>query len=127
MNGMILFESFSIRRARVDGITYFSIVDVVRALTESPDPREYWQKIKLRDEVLSSNETPPIWWQLKMISTDGKNRKTDVATLENMFRIIQSIPSQKAEPFKRWLAQVGNERVEEIKDPSKEIYVGVFA
>lgn len=95
---------------------YFSIVDVCQVLTESTDGRKYWNKLKqrLRDE---GNELVTNCHQLKMKATDGKMRKTDCATTEQLLRIIQSVPSKKAEPFKQWLALVGKERLDEIADP----------
>ena len=105
---------------------YFSVVDVVGALTDSPNPRQYWRKMKDRD--LKEYETYPFWVQLKLISPDGKNRLTDCANIKGMLRIIQSIPSPKAEPFKQWLATVGYERMLEIENPElaqermKELY-----
>lgn len=95
---------------------YFSIVDVCQVLTDTPNPRKYWSvlKVRLKEE---GNETATNCSQLKMKASDGKMRKTDCATTEQLLRIIQSIPSKKAEPFKRWLAQVGKERLDEIADP----------
>jgi hypothetical protein len=95
---------------------YFSIVDVVRNLTESPNPRKYWSVLKSRLKKEGSQLTTNCS-QLKMLSSDGKYYKTDVADTEQLFRLIQSIPSPKAEPFKLWLAKVGRERVDEIEDP----------
>ena len=95
---------------------YFSIVDVIAVLTESENPQTYWRVLKKRllDE---GNETVTNCNALKMVAADGKMRKTDVADTEQLFRLIQSIPSPKAEPFKMWLAQVGRERIDEIEDP----------
>ena len=113
-----LFESQEIRSAwnEDEEEWYFSIVDVVGALTESQDGRKYWNKLKqrLKDE---GNETVTNCRQLKLKAADGKMRLTDVATTEQILRIVQSIPSKKAEPFKLWLAQVGSERIDEIIDP----------
>lgn len=95
---------------------YFSIVDVVSVLTESADGRKYWNKLKQR-MIKEGNELVTNCHQLKLIASDGKRRLTDVATTEELLRIIQSIPSKKAEPFKLWLAQVGRERIEETLDP----------
>lgn len=95
---------------------YFSIVDVVGILTESPNPRKYWSVLKSRLKKEGSQLTT-ICSQLKMLSSDGKYYKTDVADTEELFRLIQSIPSPKAEPFKLWLAKVGRERIDEIDDP----------
>ena len=99
---------------------YFSVVDVVRVLTDSPNPQTYWRVLKkrLKDE---GNETVTNCNALKMTAADGKQRKTDVADTEQLLRLIQSIPSKKAEPFKMWLAQVGRERIEEIIDPELTI------
>ena len=99
---------------------YFSIVDVVAVLTDSPNPQTYWRVLKkrLKDE---GNETVTSCNGLKMIAADGKRRMTDVADTEQLLRIIQSIPSPKAEPFKLWLAQVGRERIEETIDPELTI------
>jgi len=95
---------------------FFSIVDVVGVLSESVDSLAYWRKLKQRLKA-EGNETVTNCHALKMIAADGKMRITDVADTEQLFRLIQSIPSPKAEPFKQWLAQVGRERIEEIDDP----------
>ena len=95
---------------------YFSIVDVVGVLTESKDPTTYWRKLKQRLKE-EGNETVTNCHGLKMKAADGKRRLTDVANTEQLLRIIQSIPSKKAEPFKMWLAEVGRERIEETLDP----------
>jgi len=95
---------------------FFSIVDVVGVLTQSPNPRKYWSVLKTRLKKEGSQLTT-ICSQLKMLSSDGKYYKTDVADTEQLFRLIQSIPSPKAEPFKLWLAKVGRERIDEIEDP----------
>ena len=99
---------------------YFSVVDVVAVLTESKDPQVYWRVLKkrLKDE---GNETVTNCNALKMKAADGKMRLTDVADMQGIFRIIQSIPSPKAEPFKLWLAEVGKERIDEIIDPELTI------
>lgn len=102
---------------------YFSIVDVVGVLTESPDyntGRKYWNKLKQRLKE-EGNKLVTKCHQLKMTAADGKKRLTDVADTEQLLRIIQSIPSPKAEPFKLWLAQVGRERIEETIDPELTI------
>ena len=117
-NSIKLFEDKNVRVAWNEDKEewYFSIIDVVRVLTESPEPRRYWSdlKIKLKKE---GNETYENIVQLKMIADDGKMRLTDVADTEQILRIIQSIPSKKAEPFKLWLAKVGRERIDETYDP----------
>ena len=95
---------------------YFSIVDVVEALTDSTDPKQYIKRMRSRDEVLNSN-WGTICTPLEMTALDGKRRKVQTANVKGLFRIIQSIPSPKAEPFKQWLAQVGYERILEIENP----------
>ena len=99
---------------------YFAIVDVVGVLSESIDPNAYWRKLKQRLKE-EGNETVTNCHGLKMIAADGKMRLTDVADTEQLFRLIQSIPSPKAEPFKIWLALIGSERLDEIEDPEKGI------
>lgn len=121
-SALAIFEDFKIRR-QYDEKTetwYFSIVDVIYALTESKDPRTYWKVLKhrLQDE---GNQTVTNCNQLKMVAADGKMRLTDVANPEQLLRLIQSIPSPKAEPFKLWLAKVGYERIQETADPSKAL------
>lgn len=101
-------------------IWYFSIIDIVEILTESIDATAYWRKLKQRLRA-EGNETVTKIHGLKMMAMDGKMRITDVADVELIFRIIQSIPSPKAEPFKQWLAKVGYERLKEIQDPSISI------
>ena len=103
---------------------YFSIVDVVQVLTESVDGRKYWNKLKQRLKA-EGNETVTNCHQLKLPATDGKMRLTDVADLEEVFRIIQSIPSPKAEPLKRWLAQVGAQRIDQMIDPELTFQMAV--
>jgi hypothetical protein len=99
---------------------YISIVDVIEVLTDSPNPRKYWSVLKTRLKQ-EGNETATNCSQLKLLAPDGKMRLTDVADVEQLFRLIQSIPSPKAEPFKQWLAQLGRERLEEIDDPEQGI------
>ena len=99
---------------------YFSIVDIVGVLTESENPRKYWSVLKTRLKK-EGNQLATICSQLKMKATDGKMRSTDVADIQGIFRIIQSIPSPKAEPFKMWLAEAGKERIDEIIDPELTI------
>ena len=121
-NKVELFEDQPIRTAWVEEEEewYFSIVDVVQVLTESTDGRKYWNKLKqrLNDE---GSQLVTNCHQLKMKAQDGKMRLTDVANTEQLLRIIQSIPSKKAEPFKLWLAQLGRERMEEVIDPELTI------
>lgn len=103
---------------------YFSIIDVVAVLTESTNPKNYWNMLKNRLKQ-EGNETYTNCVRLKMKASDGKMRLTDCATTEQLLRIIQSIPSKKAEPFKLWLAQVGTERLEEMADPEKALDRGM--
>ena len=107
---------------------YFSVIDVVEVLTESVNPRDYWFKMKKRVHSEDGIELSTICRQLKLLSSDGKRYSTDCANVKSLLRIIQSIPSPKAEPFKQWLAQVGYERMQEIENPElaqermKELY-----
>lgn len=113
-----VFEDKKVRRIFHKGEWYFSIVDVVEALTDSSNPRRYWSDLKI--QVSEKEGFVQLYGkivQLKLESSDGKRYETDTANTETVFRIIQSIPSPKAEPFKRWLAQVGYERIQEIEDP----------
>ncbi|MFH1305493.1 MAG: Bro-N domain-containing protein [Candidatus Omnitrophota bacterium] len=112
-----IFKGKSIRRMLRNNEWWFSVVDVIEALTDSANPRDYWYKMKLREKDESGVQLSTICRQLKLESADGKKYETDCANTEDIFRIIQSIPSPKAEPFKRWLAKVGYERVQEIEDP----------
>ena len=100
---------------------YFSVVDVIGSLTESNNPRDYWYRVKKRMSEEERSELSTFCRQLKLKSTDGKSYKTDVADMQDIFRIIQSVPSPKAEPFKMWLAEVGKERIDEIIDPELTI------
>jgi len=122
MSNIKLFESQKIR-SHWDAEQekwYFSVVDIIAVLTESPRPRKYWNalKTKLQEE---GSQLSQFLGQLKMQSGDGKSYLTDVADTEQLLRLIQSIPSPKAEPFKQWLAKVGYERIEETQDPEKSI------
>lgn len=100
---------------------YFSVVDVIGSLTESNNPRDYWYRVKKRMSEEERSELSTFCRQLKLKSSDGKSYKTDVADMQGIFRIIQSVPSPKAEPFKMWLAEVGKERIDEIIDPELTI------
>lgn len=100
---------------------YFSVVDVIGSLTESNNPRDYWYRVKKRMSEEEKSELSTICRQLKLKAPDGKMRLTDVAGMQGIFRIIQSVPSPKAEPFKMWLAEVGKERIDEIIDPELTI------
>lgn len=117
------FEKYKIRRV-YDGKSeswFFSVVDVVAALTDSVNPRDYWFKMKIRVKTEDGFELSTICRQLKLISSDGKRYATDCASVEGLFRIIQSIPSPKAEPFKQWLAKVGYERIQDMSDPARSL------
>lgn len=123
MNEIKLFENQTVRR-HWDAETekwYFSVIDVVAALTDSANPRDYWSKMKTRVKTEAEFELSTICLQLKLKASDGKMRLTDVADVEALLRIVQSIPSPKAEPFKIWLAKVGFERIQEISDPAQAI------
>jgi len=100
---------------------YFSIIDVIKVLTDSSNPRNYWYRVKKRMTDEEKSQLSTICRQLKLKSTDGKMYMTDVADMQGIFRIIQSIPSPKAEPFKMWLAEIGKERIDEIIDPELTI------
>ena len=115
-NHLIVFQEKAIRRTWYEDEWWFSIVDVCGVLTDSRDAGAYWRKLKQR-LAAESNEVVTFCHGLKLEAPDGKQRVTDCANTEGLFRIIQSIPSPKAEPFKRWLAQVGYERVKEIENP----------
>ena len=117
-----LFEDRKIRTAWDEGNEewYFSIIDVISVLTNSKDPTAYWRKLKQRLKA-EGNETVTNCHGLKMTAADGKKRLTDVTTTEQLLRLIQSVPSPKAEPFKVWLAEVGKERIEETIDPELTI------
>ena len=112
-----IFKGKQVRRVIYRNEWWFSVVDVVEALTNSNKPRVYWNAMKTRVKVSDGIELSTICRQLELRSSDGKMYKTDCANTEGIFRIIQSIPSPKAEPFKRWLAKVGYERIQEIEDP----------
>ena len=118
-----LFESRKIRTHwdETEEQWYFSVIDVVDVLTESVNPRDYWFKMKIRVNSDDGIELSTICRQLKLTSSDGKKYATDCADTKSLLRIIQSIPSPKAEPFKQWLAKVGYERIQEIQDPSQSI------
>lgn len=113
----LLWNSKTIRRIWHDEQWYFSVVDVVAVLVDSQNPRNYWNMLKTRIEVEEEFQLYTNCVQLKLEASDGKMRETDCANTEGLFRIIQSIPSPKAEPFKRWLAKVGYERLQEIENP----------
>ncbi len=110
--GLIVFQDRKIRRLWHDNQWFYSVVDIVAVLSESDNPTTYWRVLKHREPQLVT-----ICNGLKMSAEDGKLRYTDCVNTKNAFRLIQSIPSKKAEPFKMWLAQVGKERIEEIENP----------
>ena len=118
-NEIVSFEDKKIRRVEYNGEWYFSVVDVVAVLVESQskDKGAYWRKLKQRLILEGADEVVTKCHELKLTALDGKKYATDCANLETMFRIIQSIPSPKAEPIKQWLAKVGYERIQEVEDP----------
>ena len=121
-NAIKLFEEKKVRTVWDDETEewYFSVVDVIEVLTESENPRKYWSVLKTRLKK-EGNQTATNCSQLKMDASDGRKRLTDVATTEQLFRLIQSIPSPKAEPFKLWIAQVAKERLDQMQDPELSI------
>ena len=127
-NKIVVFGAKRIRRTWHEEQWFFSVVDIIGALTDSDNPRNYWNMMKARERKQSDVQLSTFCVQLKLTSADGKSYKTDCVNTESAFRIIQSIPSPKAEPFKRWLAQVGYQRVQEIENPElaqqrmKELY-----
>jgi DNA-damage-inducible protein D len=123
MSNIKLFEDKQVRTYWDDQEEqwYFSIIDVVEVLTDSSNPRDYWFKMKVRVKMEDGLELSTICRQLKLKATDGKMRLTDCGSAQNLLRIIQSIPSPKAEPFKQWLAKVGYERMQEISNPEQSL------
>lgn len=123
MSGIKLFEEKTVRSHwnETEEQWYFSVIDVVEILTDSNNPRDYWFKMKIRVKFEDGFELSTNCRQFKLKANDGKLRETDVANTLTLLRIIQSIPSPKAEPFKQWLAKVGYERMQEIADPSQGI------
>ncbi len=123
MPNLKLFESKKVRTHwdEKSETWYFSVIDVIEILTDSSNPRDYWFKMKKRVKTEDGLELSTICRQLKMEATDGKMRETDVADTQTLLRLIQSIPSPKAEPFKQWLAKVGYERMQEIQDPEMSL------
>lgn len=112
-----IFEGNQIRRIFSDNDWWFSVIDIIAFLTDSKNPRDYWHKMKTREKNTSEVELSTICRQFKLTAPDGKQRTTDCANTEGIFRIIQSIPSPKAEPFKLWLAKIAKERIDEIENP----------
>ena len=127
-NKLSLFDGKPIRKVWDNEEWFFSIIDIIEILTDSPTPRKYWDKVKRKLKEEGTNETSPIWRQFKLMASDDKLRLTDCANTEGVFRIIMSVPSPKAEPFKQWMAQVSKERIEETENPEigfdrlREIY-----
>ena len=120
---LALFENYKIRRHfdEENESWFFSVVDVVGALTDSVNPRDYWFKMKLRVKSEDGLELSTICRQFKMKAPDGKMRLTDASNVQGLLRIIQSIPSPKAEPIKQWLAKVGYERMQDMADPARSL------
>jgi len=116
-NKLVILQSKEVRRLWHNDEWFYSVVDICGALTDSTNPRDYWYRVKKRLDDEEKSQLSTICRQLKIQAPDGKMRLTDCANSEGVFRIIQSIPSPKAEPFKRWLAKVGAERIEEIENP----------
>ncbi|MCC8468019.1 MAG: Bro-N domain-containing protein [Rickettsia endosymbiont of Eriopis connexa] len=122
LNKLVIFKDKTIRRILHNNEWWFSVVDVVGVLTDSAIPRRYWSDLK--KQLIEKEDFSQLYEkivQLKLKAPDGKLRETDCANTESLLRIIQSIPSPKAEPFKQWLAKVGYERIQEISDPEKSI------
>jgi DNA-damage-inducible protein D len=123
-NKIVLFQEKRVRRVWENDEWYFSVIDVIEVLTDSPKPRKYWSVLKVRESQLATKCS-----QLKMPASDGKNRLTDAANTQDLLRIIMSVPSPKAEPFKLWLAEVGKQHIAEIEDPElgferlKDVYL----
>jgi DNA-damage-inducible protein D len=120
-NQIVLFEEKKIRRTWHEGEWFFSVIDVIEVLTESPRARKYWNSLKKKLTDEGFFQLSQKLGQLKMTASDGKDRATDVANRQTLLRIIMSVPSPKAEPFRQWLAQVGEERILEIENPELAI------
>src|SRR3989344_6408561 len=114
---LAIFQGKHIRRTIYHNEWWFSVIDVIAVLTESERPRKYWNDLKTKLKQEGYAEVSEKIGQLKLQAPDGKLRETDCANTETLFRIVQSIPSSRVEPFKRWLAKVGYERIQEIEDP----------
>ena len=128
-NKVVLFENKKVRQVLFNKEWWFNLVDVIEILTGSPEPRKYWSKLKKKmTDTEGVNQLSPIWRQLPFVATNGKIYQMDAATRPMLFRIVQSVPSPKAEPFKLWLAQVAETHIQEIENPElgferlKEIY-----
>jgi len=126
MSAIKLFENKQVRTHwdSKEEQWYFSIIDVVEVLTDSSNPGEYWFKMKIRVKTDDGVELSTICRRLKLKATDGKMRETDCANTQSLLRVLQYIPSPKAEPFKMWLAKVGYERIQEIANPEESIERG---
>lgn len=120
---LVAFENYRIRRFydEQSETWYFSVIDIVGALTDSVNPRDYWFKMKIRVKMEDGLELSTICRRLKLKASDGKMRVTDCADVQGLLRIIQSIPSPKAEPLKQWLARVGYERIQDMSDPARSL------
>lgn len=118
---LVLFENNKIRRQMYNGEWYYSIIDIIEILTNSSRPRKYWDDLKKKLETEGFSKLSENIGQLKMVAKDGKLRQTDCANRETIFRLIQSIPSPNAEPFKLWFARLAEERIQEVIDPSLAI------
>ena len=114
-NELTVFENKAIRSVEHEGQMYFSIVDIIEILTDSPTPSKYWGKVKARLKEEAVDELSPNWGKFKFLATDGKMRPTDCANTAGVFRIIMSVPSPKAEPFKVWLADLGKQAIDEVE------------
>jgi DNA-damage-inducible protein D len=126
---IVLFQEKQVRRLLVDDEWFFNLVDVIEILTDSPEPRKYWSRLKKKMlDTEGVSQLSPIWRQLKFKSSDDKFYLMDAADTQGVLRVIMSVPSPKAEPFRLWLSEVGKERIEEIENPEigferlKEIY-----
>lgn len=117
ITSIALFQGLSVRKVWHEDRWFYSIIDVIAILTQSPQPRKYWNTLKTRLLAEGGSQLSSKWRQLKMESADGKHYLTDAADSTDILRIIQSVPSPRAEPFKLWLAEVGNERLQEIENP----------
>ncbi len=117
VNQLAIFRGKGIRSVKHESEWWYSVIDIIEVLTESKDPRTYWKVLKSRLVAEGANELVTTCNQLKMTAADGKERLTDVMKVEDVLRLIQSVPSPKAEPFKRWLAKIGHERLQEYQNP----------
>jgi DNA-damage-inducible protein D len=125
-NQLAIFEQKPIRQVQHEGETFFSIIDIIQVLMDSTNPSSYWNKVQ--KTILSDSQLLPFWQKLKLVGQDGRSRPSDCANKEGIFRILMSVPSPKAEPFRLWLAQIGKQHIDEIGDPElgfdrlKDIY-----